>query len=161
MSGLLNAVSTAGAVIGMNYGANDESLQPVDYRVTPPFSFGIVPTFSDVLWPRSRRMGADYANIAPIWDSTPQMWEWNIYATGQRNRKRVTGITKDSNGNPLGGVTVYLFNTATGLLVDKQVSASDGSYTTFDPNAVACFEVGYLAGSPDTTGATLNTVTGV
>jgi hypothetical protein len=54
-----------------------------------------------------------------------------------------------------------LFNTSTGALVDTQTTASDGSYSCGDPNAVACFLVSYKAGSPDISGTSLNTIAGV
>jgi hypothetical protein len=55
---------------------------------------------------------------------------------------------------------VDLFNTLTGLQVDTQISASDGSFTCGDPNAVNCFAVADIAGSPETAGTTIQSLTG-
>lgn len=161
MSAINNSAGTEVGLIGSTYGWNDDSIQPAEYRKTLPYSYEASDREADVMWPRSRRVGADYANIAPIWDNMPNRWEWCWPPTGQRTPKKITGITKDSSGNPTGGVTVLLFNTAANLFVDTVVSASDGSYQTSDPNNVTCFEVGYLSGSPDTTGATKNNLAGV
>ena len=89
-----------------------------------------------------------------------QYWEWCWPVTGTRVRKQVTGTVKDSSGSPVSGATVMLFNTASGTLVDTQTSDSSGVYKCEDPNNVASFAVGYEAGSPDTAGTTVNTITG-
>jgi hypothetical protein len=160
MSGLLGSNVNVGVVLGCGSNGNDDSLQPVDYKtvatLAPPWS----PPDMDVLWPRSSFTGQDYTNMPMIWEPMHQAWEWNILTTGVRVRKKVIGVTKDGSGVVLGGCTVQLFNTATGTLVDTQVSDSAGNYTLTDPNNVACFVVGYLPGSPDVAGTTVNTVTG-
>jgi hypothetical protein len=117
-----------------------------------------------VLWPRSRFQGIsdNGATIATIWDSSPLWWEWsgNLWPMGVRVRKHFTGVTRDAFGNRLGNCQVQLFNTATGTLVDTQTSDSQGNYNCGDPNNVTCFLVGYLSGSPDVAGTTVDTLTG-
>ena len=112
-------------------------------------------------WPRSRMLGADIANIPQIWNNAAIMWTFEPRLNGTSWRKMITGTTRDSAGAALGGVTVQLFNTSTGLLVQTVVSDAGGWFSIGDPNAVACFMDGYLAGAPDRSGTTLNTITGV
>jgi hypothetical protein len=141
---------------------NDDSNQPADYRVTSPFSRRD-PRDSDILWPRSSFTGGiDASSPCPyVIDGAHQAWEWNFPETGCRVPKKISGQTLDSSGAPNGGCTVMLFNTATGLLVDTQISDGSGNYRLSDPNAAACFIVAYEAGSPDTAGTTVNTLTGI
>ncbi len=155
--------STSGAVYEIGSGQNDDSIQPADYRFSMPQRYGVGNEwrFTDVLWTRSSfpsKPGT--SNGFNGLDSAHQQWEWNCPLTGTCVRKSITGTVVSANGVAVSGATVKLFNNATGLLVDTQTTAGDGSYTCGDPNNVACIAVAYLAGSPDTAGVTVNTVTG-
>lgn len=162
MSGLIQAL-VANPFLGMGgHQGNTDVLQSVDYRVS---YLDFAPSNdaardSDILWPRSSFTGQDYATIAPIWDSCRQHWEWNWFLTGGHVAKKISGVTLNSAGAPLGNAVVQLFNTATGLLVDTQTSDSSGNYVCSDPNAVACFVVAYEGGSPDVAGTTNNNLIG-
>lgn len=136
-------------------GNNDDSVQPADYRRTLPNTYEASDRDFDVMWYRSQTFGG----IGPL-DNIQHVWEWNYPATGHHRPKKISGITKDSTGAVLGGVTVLLFNTATNTFVDTVVSNSVGAYELSDPNNVTCFVVGELAGSPDVAGATDNNLTG-
>jgi hypothetical protein len=142
--------------------SNDDSIQPSDYRTGTPFARRD-PRDSDVLWPRSSFTGGIDANspCPYIIEGMHQMWAWDWPETGTHVPKKVIGQTLDASGAPNPGCTVKLFNTATGLLVDTQTVDSAGYYQLTDPNNVACFVVAYEAGSPDTAGTTVNTLTGV
>ena len=139
----------------------DERIQPPDFRTMGDEVLSSLPIdyIPDMLWPRSHQFSGGAGSIL---NSDPQAQAWEIYvrATGSRHRMVFTGVTLDAAGNPLGGCTVQLFNTATGLLVDTQVSDPKGNYKVTDPNNVACFMVAYLPGSPDVTGATIDELTG-
>jgi hypothetical protein len=137
----------------------DQRIQPPDYISTGVeqlihLSIDQIP---DMLWPRSHQFGA-----TPLLNPDPyaQSWEVNVLSTGSRHRKVFTGVTLNASGAPLGGCTVQLFNTATGAIVDTQVSDSAGNYKVSDPNNVACFLVAYLPGSPDVAGTTIDELTG-
>ncbi len=158
----LFARGPGGVCILDGYCKNDDVLQPVDYRTTLPQTRDGIDRFTDVLWTRTSfpSQVTNVGNGFPGLDSAHQLWEWNFPPTGCAVRKVVSGTVKDSNGAAVSGATVYLFNTATGALVDTQTSDADGSYRCGDPNNVASFAVGYKTGSPDTTGATVNTVAG-
>jgi len=136
----------------------DESIDPPDYKTTgnEVLSALAVDQIPDMLWPRSHMCAGPLLNPDP----QAQAWEINVLATGSRHRMVFTGVTLNAAGTPLGGCTVQLFNTATGQLVDTQVSDSKGNYKVTDPNNVACFMVAYLPGSPDVTGATIDELTG-
>lgn len=73
----------------------------------------------------------------------------------------ITGITRDAEGNPASGVTVYLFDTTTGTPVLMQTATSDGSglYSFTVVQGSSYWVVGYRNGTPDKTGATLHTLT--
>lgn len=167
MSGFLGFGTARGEGMGIVLGGtagNDESIQPTDYRFSPPQMTGAVDMgrATDILWPRSSFQGTsdNGATVATIWESAHQMWEWNFPPTGVHVRKKISGVTKDSTGAVLAGATVQIFNTSTGLLVDTVVSDSAGNYYASDPNAVNCFAVAYEAGSPDVAGTTKNNLTG-
>lgn len=145
-------------LLGMSYGKNDDSLQPADYRFSLTNCYETSDSeMVDVAWTRSSFRGGMGAAI----ENMQNVWEWNYPLTGQHSPKKVAGITKDSSGAALGSVTVLLFNTATSLYVDTVVSDSTGAYELSDPNNVSCFVVGYLSGTPDTTGTTKNNLAGV
>lgn len=139
---------------------NDDANQAVDYRTTLPYTKEGMAQDIDTLWTRSSFPSQASSNGFGGLDGMHQYWEWNWPPTGCHVRKVVSGVVTDCAGVPQANVTVQLFNTATGLLVDTQTSAADGSYQCGDPNAVACFAVGYLPDTPDTAGTTLNTITG-
>lgn len=162
MSALIKGSSTSGSMIRKGTNQNDDELMLPEYR-SSKHSPALMLRDSDVLWPRSSFQGTsdNGATIATIWESAHQVWEWSFQPSGGHVRKKISGMTKDSTGAVLGGATVMLFNTATGLLVDTVVSDSAGNYTTSDPNNVACFAVAYEAGSPDVAGTTKNNLTGV
>lgn len=150
---------------GFNANVNDDSLQPPEYKTLGGNFVSTTPMdFADILWPRSRRWGASasMSGVSGMLNPDPaaQMWEWNVYTTGSRHRMVFTGQTLNASGAVLGGCTVQLFNTATGLLVDTQVSDSGGNYKLTDPNNVACFIVAYLPGSPDLAGTSIDELTG-
>jgi hypothetical protein len=74
----------------------------------------------------------------------------------------VSGVTRDSVGNPLGSCTVHLFRSKDDTLVDQQVSDASGNYTFITANpADTYYVVAYLAGSPDVAGTSVNTLPGV
>lgn len=144
-------------------GVNKESLQRVDYSTLEPYTD--IPRLqdADILWTRSAfpQMYSSGAELCAE-NSMSQNWEWYWPPTGGHYRKVVSGIVKNSSGQPVSGAVVQLFNTATGLLVDTSaVTGSDGVYKCGDPNGVPCFSVGYLTDSPDTAGTTVNTIAGV
>ena len=151
--------------LGFNVSVNDDRLQPPEYKTLGGDFVSTTPMYhADILWPRSRNQGAAAAlsgvsgMLNP--DSAAQAWEWNVYTTGSRHRMVFTGQTLNAAGSPLGGCTVQLFNTATGLLVDTQTSDAGGNYKVTDPNNVACFMIAYLPGSPDIAGTTIDELTG-
>ena len=136
----------------------DESIDPPDYKNTgyEVLSALAVDQIPDMLWPRSHMCAGPLLNPDP----QAQAWEVYVLATGSRHRTVFTGKTLNASGGTLAGVTVQLFNTATGQIVDTQVSGAAGDYKVTDPNNVACFLVGYLPGSPDVAGTTIDELTG-
>jgi hypothetical protein len=75
----------------------------------------------------------------------------------------LTGVTRDGSGNVVGSVPVDVYRTADKQWVGSVVSdAVTGVYTfgVRDP-ANQYFCVGYLPGSPDLAGTTVNNLTGV
>ncbi len=121
----------------------------------------------DPLWTRTNMPGATgqdgiASGQGGILQADCQRWEWAWPPTGCHVRKLVSGVViNGTTRNPVSGATVRLFNTATGLLVDTQTSGSDGSFTCGDPNAVNCFAVADIAGSPELAGTTIQELTGV
>lgn len=71
----------------------------------------------------------------------------------------ITGVTRDSGGTPLGGVTCDLYLTREQRFVDRVVSDGSGNFT-FGAAGGPYFLVFYKAGSPDVFGSSVNTLTG-
>jgi hypothetical protein len=71
----------------------------------------------------------------------------------------ITDTVCDANGTPVPGATIHLFDTATDVEVDEVTSNGSGVFTftnpTLGPNY---YVVGYLAGSPDIAGTSVNTL---
>lgn len=90
----------------------------------------------DVLWDRSGMLSSSGAgfwgnlSIGDVWDY--QSWATVTAAVGQR-RDGITGITRDINGNPIGNVTVKMFDKLTDLLVDTVTSDANGNFTATTP----------------------------
>lgn len=73
---------------------------------------------------------------------------------------KITGVTKDSAGAVLGSCTVNLFRTSDNAFMQTTTSDANGIYFFYGMGQQDHFEVSYKAGSPDVTGATLNTLRG-
>lgn len=69
------------------------------------------------------------------------------------------GVTRDTTGNTLGLCRVMVFRTEDNSFVGETTSDASGNYTILMNKAGAFFVVSYKAGSPDVTGATVNTLT--
>lgn len=81
-------------------------------------------------------------------------------APGTQTLKFLKGVCRDVSNNPLSGVIVQAFRTSDDTFAGYEVQTrGDGSYnlpTNFP--GVAHYAVAYLAGSPDRSGATVNTL---
>ena len=92
----------------------------------------------------------DFVNLSrmtkPCWDT----------------QRSISGTTLDSNGAALANCTVNLFNARTRTFVMSTVSDGSGNYVFDGVSADSTYFIeAYLAGSPDQTGATVNTLAGV
>ena len=80
-------------------------------------------------------------------------------ASGGNTSLGFSGITRDADNAPLGGVTVRLFRTVNSLLVASVVSAEDGSYAIPTPyQGEDHFIVCHKSGSPEVAGASVSTL---
>jgi hypothetical protein len=81
------------------------------------------------------------------------------------NRYLISGVTRTSAGVALGGCTVRVFETGSGVLRAVVTSDAAGNYSAEVTGSAASgltfFVVAYLAGSPDVAGTTVNTLAGV
>lgn len=80
---------------------------------------------------------------------------------GTQSCRFIKGITKNSSGTPISGVIVQAFRTSDDYYMGAVESREDGSYDcpTCSPAGVQHYLVAYKAGSPDTAGTTVNTLT--
>jgi len=167
MSAFISGLVNTAAIMGMQgVKFNDETVHDpaFQYRASLPDSRHINVNGVDYMWPRSGRIGGASGAVAGAngaLDPTRQYYEWPSQHVGSHVRKKISGITRNSDGSINGGATVQLFNTVTGALVDTQVSDAGGFYTLTDPNNVASFVVAYEAGSPDIAGTSKNNLMGV
>jgi len=120
--------------------------------------------FTDaLLWPSPRFMSGDPGTpLAPFSEDAVQMNRYGVYTaqdSGIMSAKKITGITRDSAGNPLGSCIVQGFITSTDTFVGQVTSDSGGYYElpTIYPSTQH-YLVAYKPGSPDVAGASLNTI---
>jgi hypothetical protein len=74
--------------------------------------------------------------------------------------RTIAGVTRDSTGAILAGCTVNLFLTSGNTFVSSTVSDANGNFAFYVSSPIPqYFLVGYLAGSPDVEGTTVNTLT--
>jgi hypothetical protein len=66
----------------------------------------------------------------------------------------LTGVTRDSNGNPLGGCTVWLFRTSDKKFIAETVSDANGNYTFTVSPGVQYFVRAHKDGVPNVFGTT-------
>lgn len=86
---------------------------------------------------------------------TPQSF---FVPRGKSTRYTITGVTKDSTGAVLPNCTVNLFETSTKLIKAVTVSDANGNFL-LDGTVDGIYQLtGYLSGSPDVAGITVNTL---
>lgn len=74
---------------------------------------------------------------------------------------KIAGVTKDSTGAPLGNCAVELYLTATDQMLEHVTSDANGNYSFSTVGlAETYYLVAYKTGSPDVTGATVDTLVG-
>lgn len=80
---------------------------------------------------------------------------------GTQTKRFIRGVTNDADGNPLSGVIVQGFVTATDAYVGEVQSMTDGTYILGTETAAgtAHYLVAFLAGSPNRAAASDNTIT--
>lgn len=72
----------------------------------------------------------------------------------------IAGVSRDSAGVALAGVTVKLFRTADDSLVSQTTSDANGAYKLPASPLFAHYLVEYKAGTPDVAGSSVNTLVG-
>jgi hypothetical protein len=72
----------------------------------------------------------------------------------------IRGVTKDSAGAVLGNCVVQLFKTDDDAFLGQTTSDANGAYVLYASPTIQHYLVAYLAGSPDVSGTTVNTVVG-
>ena len=95
----------------------------------------------------------------PGWSWRGQIGTFCSRKVGARVNFRLSGVTRNSEGLPVDGVTVNLFLTATDQQVLTTVSNAAGEFV-FDVMPPGLYYlVAYKTGSPDIAGTTVNTLT--
>lgn len=85
-----------------------------------------------------------------------------VWVTGVRvtSRYTISGVTRDSSGNPLGGCSVEVYESVANLFRGATISDANGNYAVEiagDRN-ITFQAIAYLPGSPDVAGVTVNTL---
>lgn len=73
----------------------------------------------------------------------------------------ITGVTRDSSGNPLGNCELDLFLTDVDMLVQQQTSDASGNFSFTNPGSGPFYIVAYKPGAPDVAGTTVSTLVAV
>jgi hypothetical protein len=73
----------------------------------------------------------------------------------------ISGVTKDSAGNPLAGCTVRLFRATDHLLREEITSGADGTFTFSAINDGAAYSLDAISSTGLLVGTTLMTLVGV
>jgi hypothetical protein len=119
------------------------------------------------LWPRGQfGMGgndgsAAYVPIGSDYSGAQGYEPFSCDGEGTQTQNFLRGTTKDSGGTAVANATVQLFRTSDDAYLGQDVSRMDGTYAAPAQAAKAtqCYAVAYKAGSPDTAGTTVNTLT--
>ncbi len=112
-------------------------------------------------WPNSRALGGGMAGPlgqdASMANGRYDVWPLDAGCSG---RKTISGITKDSTGAALAGVSVQITSADSTSEGDVTISDAAGYYlaTIQDPGAGFYQIDAYLVGSPDVAGTTVNNI---
>ena len=146
--------------------ANEDRAQPPEYSTAYQSQYA---GFDErILWPTRGALtgvggGTSFSGSVGLM-AYPQVWDWSSLAqqaAGQGVRlMSISGFTQNSAGAVLGNCIVKLFLTAGDIELGTTISNSvTGAFTvTSYTDSATCYIVAYLAGSPDVTGATVNTL---
>jgi hypothetical protein len=121
------------------------------------------------LWPGSGWVNAFDSTSNPncpnnLSSNVEDMWEYpdftfEAYGGGEyATLYKIQGVTKDSGGNPLGGVTVELFRTLDDTKQNSVVSDDAGNYLLMTRYPDAHYIVAFK--SPNLAGSTVQTLVG-
>lgn len=133
---------------------------PVDRFMFDGRGAQVAPWSDGLLWPRSRFSGAEMA-CAMLTEDAMATGRWGAMPEegGGQGQKRIVGTSRDSAGAVLGSCIIQGFLTAGDVYVGEVTSDSGGYFELPTPYTGAHYLVAYKAGSPDVTGATVNTLT--
>lgn len=140
---------------------NDDSVQSSNYRKN--IISTLRPWEEGRLWTSSSFLGGASAGIFNQDSGTSSdMWaNWPDEA-GSASMKKLIGVTNNSSGSVLGGVTVVAVHTTDNLPQGVPVvSDAQGYYELLTPLTDNHRIDAYLAGSPDVAGTTVNNLTPV
>ena len=153
-------------------GQDQWSLQPVACLAINRTSNEVMPELdgqpldTETIIPQRGNRRRDYWTVRKTMPMVPTVF-LRMPFEGDSRRFKITGITKDSAGTPVGGCRVVAYETATmgyGLSnsVDGEtVSDGSGNYSIdVSSNPITYTVIAYKAGSPDVAGITRNDVTG-
>jgi len=74
----------------------------------------------------------------------------------------ISGVTRDANGNPLGGCTVWLFRTSDKAYMDEKTSDENGNYTFYVTDTTTQYFIrAHKDGTPNVFGTTERNLVGV
>lgn len=100
-------------------------------------------------------------NLRDSMENAYEMQELDDFKAGRNLQVlyKIQGVTKDSGGSPLGGVTVELYRTLDDVKQDSTVSDAAGNYVLYTPYTGA--ETHYIVAfkSPNLAGSTVQTLT--
>ena len=119
------------------------------------------------LWPSSRLCGSDASGTGLFGQDNTTTGKYGIVDrgygyddTGNASRLKLRGTTRDQYGNPLGSCIVQGFVTAGDIYIGQTTSDASGYYELPTQYPVSNhYLVCYLAGSPDVSGTSVNTLT--
>lgn len=105
--------------------------------------------------------GGDDLSYTPLGSEVGHGYEpFSCDGEGTQTKRFIRGVTNDADGNPLSGVIVQGFVTATDAYVGEVQSMTDGTYILGTETAAgtAHYLVAFLAGSPNRAAASDNTI---
>ena len=105
--------------------------------------------------------GGPSAGIPNVPKSLPAVKSLRSVPINQRQVFTIAGTTRNASGSALGNCTVDLFRTADDSVAARTQSDANGLYSIVASSEVTHYAVAYLAGAPDVTGATVNTLVGI
>lgn len=132
------------------------SFKPTDFRPLARSGFGVQRVWRNASrdWPGPN----DEVGNSTIFIRRGQLNAVIYRSLGITQNTKLTGVTRDSSGAPVGNCSLDLYLTGADMIAQQGASDSFGAFTFDNPGSGPFYIVAYKVGAPDIAGTTVNTL---